>query len=236
MTAAAFRKELERYAHEHDVGFLMHFFRTGPGEYGEGDCFMGAKVPSTRRVCRMFRDMPLAEIKKLLYGSYHEHRLGAVVLMVEQYKKADPARRQKLYELYMAALSDSRINNWDIVDVSCMHIVGEYAREHNERLLFNLAQTDHLWSKRVAMVSCFAWLRKNELGPTIDIAELLYRDTNDLIHKAVGWVLREVGKLDEQLLIKFLDTHRSDMARTTLRYAVERLDKVTQHGYLRVPS
>lgn len=231
MTAKEFMAKLQENAGEHDVAFLMHFFRTGPGEYGEGDRFVGAKVPSIRKACRLFHDMPLGEIKKLLYDSYHEHRLGAVILLVNQSKKADEMTRQSIFDMYMKALRENKVNSWDIVDASCMHIVGEHAREHGEKLLFDLAKKDHLWSKRVAMVSCFAWVRKKEIGPTIEIARLLYRDSHDLMHKAVGWLLREVGKLDEGLLTDFLDEHRHDMARTTVRYAVERLDEAKRREY-----
>ncbi len=233
LTSHDFQTELQKHANQHDVGFLMHFFRTGPGEYGQGDQFIGVRVPNTRKVCRQFKDMPLVEIKKLLRSPYHEHRLGAVILMVDQYKKADSKRRQQLYDCYMDALADDRINSWDIVDVSCMHIVGEHARVHDEKILFELAESEHLWSKRVGMVSCFAWLRKGELGPTLAIAEMLLGDSHDLIHKAVGWLLREVGKLDEVLLKDFLDRHHGVMARTTLRYAIERLPERTRQYYLK---
>ncbi|MCA9341939.1 DNA alkylation repair protein [Candidatus Saccharibacteria bacterium] len=233
MTAQDFKDKLAQHASDADAIFLQRFFKTAPGEYGEGDIFIGARVPMTRKVCRDFKTLPLAEIEQLLYSPIHEHRLAATIIMSGQYKKADFEKQQHLFDLYLKALRDGRINNWDIVDTSCEHIVGAYACQNNEQVLFELAKRDDLWSKRVAIVSCFAWLRNKQLGPTIELAKILWPETHDLLQKAVGWMLREVGNyVDQQLLLDFLDDHAHIMPRTELRYAIEKLSPKLKKHYM----
>ena len=235
MSAEQLVEELQTYASDSDAAFLQRFFKTSPGEYGEGDVFIGVRVPMTRRVCRNYRDLPIDEISKLLESPVHEHRLAAVIIMCWQYSHADNGYQRELYELYLTGLDKNQINNWDIVDVSCMHIVGAYAREHNDKVLFRLARHAKLWHKRAAIVSCFAWLRKGEVGPTIELAEILWPEQHDLLQKATGWMLREVGKqIDEQILHDFLDRHAHAMPRTTLRYSIERLTPEKRHYYMQL--
>jgi 3-methyladenine DNA glycosylase AlkD len=225
--------ELQKYASDTDAANLQRFFKTGPGEYGEGDLFIGVRVPMTRKVCREYKALSLEEVEKLLQSPIHEHRLAATIIMSGQYKKADAAQKERLYGLYLQGLEKGWINNWDIVDTSCEHIVGAHAREYGEAVLFDLAARDGLWHKRTAMISCFAWVRKREVGPTMELAERLWPEKHDLLQKAVGWMLREVGKyVDESLLVDFLDRHAYEMPRTELRYAIERLPEDRRREYL----
>lgn len=237
ITASKLKDSLQAYASDSDAAFLQRFFKTGAGEYGEGDQFIGVRVPKTRLVCREFKDLPLTEIKKLLASPIHEHRLAAVIIMSAQYKKADHQKQQEIFNLYLSALDNRQVNNWDIVDVSCEHIVGAHAREYDQDILFVLAKSKKLWHQRVAMVSCFAWLRNNEVGPTLELAEILWMEKHDLLQKAVGWMLRETGKrVDESLLIDFLDLHAHTMPRTELRYAIERLSPEKRLYYMEMKN
>jgi 3-methyladenine DNA glycosylase AlkD len=232
-TAQDLKEALQIYASDADAVFLQRFFKTGIGEYGEGDQFIGVRVPKTRLVCKQFKDLPLSEIKKLLASPIHEHRLAAVILMSGQYKKADSEKQRQLFELYLLGLDNGQINNWDIVDVSCEHTVGAYAKTYDQNVLISLARSNRLWHQRAAMVSCFAWLRKHDVGPGLEIAEILWREQHDLLQKAVGWILREIGKyVDEALLLDFLDHHAHKMPRTQLRYAIERLSPETRQQYM----
>ena len=232
-TAKNLIDKLQAYASDSDAAFLQRFFKTGAGEYGEGDQFIGVRVPKTRLVCREFKDLPLDEIKRLLASPIHEHRLAAVIIMSAQYKKADQQKQQEIFDLYLSALDKGQINNWDIVDISCEHIVGAHARKYGQDILFSLAKSKKLWHQRVAMVSCFAWLRNNQVGPILELAEILWMEKHDLLQKAVGWMLRETGKrVDESLLIDFLDLHAHAMPRTELRYSIERLSPEKRLQYM----
>lgn len=233
MTAQDVKDELQKYASDADAVNLQWFFKTGAGEYGEGDQFIGVRVPMTRKVCRGFRTLPIGELEQLLQSPIHEHRLAATIIMSGQYKKSNNVLKRELHELYLKGLDNNWINNWDIVDTSCEHIVGAYAREYGEAVLFDLVSWGGLWHKRTAIISCFAWVRKGDLGPTMQLAEKLWPEKHDLLQKAVGWMLREVSKyVDEALLIDFLDRHAHEMPRTELRYAIERLPEVQRKEYL----
>lgn len=233
MTAADLIAELQAYASEEDARALRRFFKTGPGEYGEGDQFIGVRVPVTRKVSKKYAELPLWELERLLASPIHEHRLAATIIMSGQYPKADHALREQLVELYLSGLDDGQISNWDIVDTSCVHIVGAYARDHDAAILHRLAEDDRLWHKRTAMISCFAWLRSGELGATLEILDRLWRETHDLLQKAVGWMLREIGKrVDVAILRDFLDQHADEMPRTQLRYAIEHLSPEERKDWL----
>jgi 3-methyladenine DNA glycosylase AlkD len=235
MTATKIIEAIAKHASDNDAIFLQRFFKTGPGQYGEGDVFIGVRVPQTRKVCKDFKNLSANELKKLLASPVHEHRLAATIIMSGQYKKADPTLKQQLFDLYLSALDQNQINNWDIVDTSCEHIVGAYAKERGDKILFDLASSDKLWHKRVAIISCFAWVRKKQVGPTIELAEILWPEKHDLLQKAVGWMLREVGKyVDESLLIDFLDRHAHEMPRTCLRYAIEKLTPQQRTYYMKM--
>jgi len=203
----------------------MRFFKTGTGEYGEGDVFIGVSVPDVRSVVRMCNDAPHSEIALLLESAIHEHRLAGLLLLVQQYTAATrrkDARAQKeiaiFYKKHIA-----RVNNWDLVDTSAWQILGEYTRLHGNASLFETyARSRNMWKRRIAVVSTFAYIRNGECDTTLHIAKMLLHDTHDLLHKATGWMLREVGKKEKTLLETFLACHAQEMPRTMLRYAIER--------------
>ena len=227
------KQDLRSYIMPEKAAFFPRFFKTGPGEYGEGDQFLGITVPNTRLVAKKYKDLSLSNIEQLLTSPWHEERLLALILMVNQYKKADPATQKKLFEFYLT--HTATINNWDLVDTSARDIVGAYIYEHQELLptLDKLAESNMLWERRIAMIATFYFLTKSEPDVTIHIATKLLSDTEDLMHKAVGWMLREMGKrCDTQVLLEFLDTHAHIMPRTALRYAIEHLDDTTRRHYL----
>ena len=220
-TAAAVRAELRRHADPARAVKVAGYFKCGPGEYGEGDVFIGVTVPSLRKVVRAFRDLPLAEVDALLRSRIHEERLTALLIMVDQFHR-DEAMRGRIYRLYMRRLA--HINNWDLVDLSAGQIVGAWLEDKPRGELDRLARSKHLWSRRVAMLATSRYISQGDARDAIRIATILVDDTHDLIHKAVGWMLREVGKRASQdALDLFLEQHAATMPRTMLRYAIERL-------------
>jgi 3-methyladenine DNA glycosylase AlkD len=232
-TADDFKAALQKHAKVDDGAFLQGFFKTGEGQYGEGDIFIGVRVPMTRTVCKTFKDLPLDEIDKLLASPIHEHRLAAVILLSNQFAKADDRMRKAIFETYMRGLRGGRINNWDIVDVSAEYVVGEYLRDKPRDLLFELAASDDIWRRRAAMVGTFAFIKKGDPSTSLLIAEKLLHDKHDLIQKAVGWMLREIGKrVDRAVLLQFLDEHAHVMPRTMLRYSIEHLPPGQRQHYL----
>lgn len=235
MTAAAVIQELAKHSSDTDAAFLQRFFKTGAGEYGQGDVFIGVRVPMTRKVCRDFKDLALAEIAKLLDSEVHEHRLAAVILLGNQYARADEQKRQAIFDLYLEKLAQGRVNNWDIVDTSAEHIVGAHLQNTDRKQLHELAQSNEIWQRRVAIISTFAYIKQGDPTTTLELAEALLHDSHDLIQKATGWMLREVGKrVDEQLLIGFLDKHAHEMPRTMLRYSLEKLPPQKRQHYMRL--
>lgn len=233
VTANEVKQALQDRAITDNVPILQRFFKTGPGEYGEGDEFIGVKVPQTRQVCRDFRDLPLPEVQRLLDSSVHEHRLAGVIILANAYPKVGESHQQAIFDLYLKNVYAGRINNWDLVDVTAEHVIGAHLENSDRKLLYELAKSDELWQKRVAVISTFRYIKKGDPGTTLDIAEILLRDKHDLIQKAVGWMLREVGKrVDEQLLLAYLDKHAHKMPRTQLRYAIERLPEGLRIRYL----
>lgn len=225
--------ELRARANPEKAAFFPRFFKAGPGEYGEGDQFLGITVPDCRMVARAHVDAPIAIIEDLLESPWHEERLTALIILVMQYKRGDQAIRQKLYEFYLA--HTARVNNWDLVDTSCRDIVGWHIYDHPELLptLDTLAASPVLWERRIAMVSTFYFLQKDDPSVTLHMAETLVDDQHDLIQKAVGWMLREMGKrVDQQLLVEFLAHHYRTMPRTALRYAIEHFNPETRKAYL----
>ena len=222
-TAAALQAELRRVAKPEIAKTSAWFFKTGPGEYGEGDQFIGVKVPDVRRAARAFRDLSLSEVGRLLDSPVHEDRLAALVVLVSQFERGDHTQQQKVFDLYLS--STGRINNWDLVDVSAPQIVGGWLAERTRKLLRKLAVSKSLWERRIAILATFHFIRQSDFGDTLAIAEMLLGDTHDLIHKATGWMLREVGKRDEAVLEGFLNNFAAQMPRTMLRYAIERMDE-----------
>ncbi len=235
LTAKQFKTNLAIYASSENAKNLQRFFKTGKGEYGEGDEFIGVKVPDTRRLCKEFKDLPITETKKLIYSPIHEHRMAGLIILSNRYQKSSPKDQQTIYGLYIKALNEEKINNWDLIDVTCGYIVGQYYLNRERSDLINLANSDNLWKKRVAMISTLAFIMEGDASTTITIAKILLNDRHDLIHKAVGWMLREAGKrVDEKILTSFLDQYAGTMPRTMLRYACEKLTREQKDKYYKL--
>ena len=214
---------------------LSRYFKTGKGEYGEGDQFLGITVPNQRLVAKEFyQDISLEEIKDLLSFDLHEYRLTALLMLVSKYEKTKDANAAKeLVDFYLS--QTSRINNWDLVDTSCHKILGHYAFHHNkEDILYDLANSTDLWEKRIAVVSTWYYIRKKTLDIVPEIVEINLNHPHDLMHKANGWMLREMGKKDDEKLIHFLDEYAFKLPRTTLRYAVEKIDPALKDYYMKL--
>ena len=229
-TLAAIRSELQELGDPVRATHSLRFFKTGPGEYGEGDKFLGLTVPAMRTLVRKYRALADDAALELLASPWHEERLVALLLLVDGYKHGDDRRRQKIHRAYLA--NARWINNWDLVDSSAEHVVGPHLEAGDISLLERLARSRNIWERRIAIVSTFHFIKRNEFRPTLKIASILLRDSHDLIHKAVGWMLREVGKRDRKTLDAFLKKHYREMPRTMLRYAIERHPERTRKRYL----
>ena len=195
------------------------FFKAGKGEYGEGDRFLGVTVPNIRVIAKLHKDISIEEIRDLIQSEWHEVRLCALIIMVEKSKKKE-ALRKELFNLYLS--QTKRINNWDLVDLSCRFIIGEYLLDKSRDILYQLAQSPLLWDNRIAIVSTYAFIRKGQLEDTYALSDLMMQHPHDLMHKAIGWMLREAGKRDSERLYDYVMSHRADMPRTMLRYAIEK--------------
>jgi len=224
------RAELRALAKPRQAEVLMRFFKTGPGQYGEGDRFLGIKVPVQRAVAKKHRDISLGDVKKLMASPVHEERLVSLMILIENYNRADDAGRDKIIGLYLA--NTRNINNWDLVDLSAPQLLGRHLHGGNMKILKKLARSSSLWERRIAIVSTYYSIKKGEYDITLELAELLLDDGHDLIHKAVGWMLREVGKRDIGTERLFLDKHAAAMPRTMLRYAVERFPEKLRRSYM----
>lgn len=196
------------------------FFKAGKGEYGEGDRFLGVTVPNIRAIAKLHKDISIEEIRELIQSEWHEVRLCALIIMVKKSKKKDEALRKELFNLYLS--QTKRINNWDLVDLSCRFIIGEYLLDKSRDILYQLAQSSLLWDNRIAIVSTYAFIRKGQLEDTYALSDLMMHHPHDLMHKAIGWMLREAGKRDSERLYDYVMSHRADMPRTMLRYAIEK--------------
>jgi len=214
------QQELESYVNVEKRAYLPRFFKTGKGEYGEGDRFLGIVVPDTRRVARNYKDAPFEVITGLLESEWHEHRLCGLLMLVERYKKADEQGRSDIYRFY---LSQTRhINNWDLVDLSASQIVGQHLLDKNREDIYRLAASSDLWEQRIAVVSTYTFIRNNDFTDILKLAGLLLKHPHDLMRKAIGWMLREVGKREKPVLVDFLEKHHKEMPRTMLRYSIEK--------------
>jgi 3-methyladenine DNA glycosylase AlkD len=229
-SAAAALNRLRALANPADAKFLQRFFRTGPGEYGEGDRFLGIRVPDTRKVARDMSGMPLDQVVLLLESPWHEARLLAVIILGDAYEHGTAAERDAIFRLYLR--NATRINNWDLVDVSAPNVVGAHLATRPRAKLDRLARSRNLWERRIAIVSTAHFIRNGELDDTLRISRVLMNDPHDLIHKAVGWMLREVGKRDRAPLVAFLDEHAHEMPRTMLRYAIEHFSPAERRRYM----
>ncbi len=224
--ARAVAAALNAVAVPKDVPELSRFFKTGKGEYGAGDRFIGVRVPVIRALIKEHLDLSPGDLNDLLDSDFHEHRFAALAIMVAQYKKADAAEKQRLYEFYLAAMRRGCINNWDLVDSSAEFIVGEYLWSEPRDILHRLARSGIVWERRIGMISTFAFIKKGDASTTFELADILLNDRHDLIQKAVGWMLREVGKrVDRTLLVAFLREHAAEMPRVMLSYATEHLSQ-----------
>ena len=233
MKAADVRKELKSMAEPEKAAILQRFFKTGPSQYGEGDIFIGVMVPQSRQVAKKFNQLPLGEVRTLLYSRVHEERLVALLILAWRYSSASSSReKEQIVKFYLDHIK--RVNNWDLVDLSAPNILGAHLvdRDGRRRLLYRLAGSENVWERRIAIVTTHHFIRNGDFSDTLKIAEMLLQDRHDLIHKAVGWMLREVGKRDAAAEKEFLEKHCSVMPRTMLRYAIERLSERKRRRYM----
>ncbi len=230
-TAQDFERAIRVVANPEKAKILSGFFKTGKGEYGEGDIFIGVQVPLIRSIAKQYFDTPLDELSTLLHSPIHEIRLASLLCMIEQFNKGDTPLRAKIYHCYLA--NTAHINNWDLVDLSAPQIVGGYLEYLDHAPLYRLANSSCLWEQRIAIVSTLRWIRKGKFDDTLRIADLLLQHNHDLIRKAVGWMLREIGKRDKELLCLFLDTRHKRMPRTMLRYAIEHFSTEERKYYMK---
>ena len=225
------RTSLHNQASKADANVLQRFFKTGPGNYAEGDIFIGVRVPIIRRIAKEYKTLTLRDTATLLKSKIHEERMLALVILMQQYKKGTPEQQSKIYDLYMA--NTAHINNWDLIDVTAPHIVGAYLLNKPRVPLYTFARSQSLWEKRIAIISTLHFIKHNDYTDTLAIAEILLHDTHDLIHKAVGWMLREVGNRNLQAEEAFLKKHYRTMPRTMLRYAIEKFPAPKRQRYLK---
>ena len=208
----------------------MRFFKTAPGQYGHGDRFLGIRVPALRELARTHRSLSVDDALTLLTSKWHEERTLALFLLVGHYRRADPAGKQRIFDAYLA--NTRHINNWDLVDCSAEHIIGRHVDPNDMAILHQLAGSDDVWERRIAMLATFHWIKQKQFAPAIRIAERLVHDDHDLIQKAVGWMLREIGKRNGTVERQFLDKHCSTMPRTMLRYAIEKFPDPERRRYM----
>jgi 3-methyladenine DNA glycosylase AlkD len=231
-TAAAIERRLRKLGDPVRAAGVARFFKTGPGEYGAGDRFVGLTLPQIRRLVREYQGVPLAEARRLLSSPWHEVRLLALLILVGRYRQGTAAERNAIYRLYLR--STRRINNWDLVDCSAEHIVGPHLPRGRRGSLRRLATSSLVWERRIAILATFCYIKRGEYADTLAVARLLLADRHDLIHKATGWMLREVGKRDAAVLERFLRRYGPRMPRTAMRYAIERFPEPKRQAYLRI--
>jgi 3-methyladenine DNA glycosylase AlkD len=227
---SALRKQINAIASPEIAQTMQWFFKTGKGEYGECDVFVGLKVPTQRILAREFRDLTLNDLKSLLNSRVHEERLISLFILVHLYEKGDEKEKKQLFTFYLKNLKG--VNNWDLVDLSAPKIVGNYLMNKDKSLLNKFAKSDNLWKRRIAIISTQEFIRNNKFDTTLKIARILLNDEHDLIHKAVGWMLREIGKRDLIKEEKFLKVYYKKMPRTMLRYAIEKFPEAKRQKYL----
>ena len=229
--AADIQRELETYADPVKREYLPRFFKTGKGEYGEGDKFLGVVVPNTRTVAKQHKDAPFAVMAELLQSQWHECRLCALLMLVERFKKSGEKERKLIYHFYLS--QTARINNWDLVDLSAPGIVGEYLKDKSRDDLYRLADGVLLWEQRIAVVSTYTLIKNGDFTDILALSERLLHHPHDLMRKAVGWMLREMGKRDKDLLVQFLEKHSKVMPRTMLRYAIEKFPEEERKEFMK---
>ena len=226
------KKELNSLASKKDAQILQRFFKTGVGEYGEGDIFLGIRVPIQRQIVKKYWEMDLKDLESLLKTKIHEYRLGALLILVKKFETGDERLKKKIFNLYLK--NTKYINNWDLVDLSAPNIVGNYLLDKDRGILYKLAKSKSLWERRISVLACFSFIRNQEAKDILKISQILLKDKHDLIHKAVGWMLRELGKrVDQGLEERFLTKYYKSMPRTMLRYAIERFSESKRKYYLK---
>ena len=225
------QKRLKKMGNPEHAAISQKFFKTGPGEYGEGDIFIGIRVPVLRKLVKEFKDLPASEVEILLRSPIHEERLLAILLFVRIFKNGDDDVKKDIYDLYLK--STEFINNWDLVDASAEHIVGAYLLDKDRAPLYRLAQSKVLWERRISIMATFHFIKHHEFSETIKICNMLLSDRHDLIHKATGWMLREIGKRDLKIEEKYLKALYKKMPRTMLRYAIEKFPENKRQRYLK---
>lgn len=233
MSLDQLKSDLQSLSDPKKIEIFKRFFKTGPGQYGEGDQFLGLTVPQVRSIVKKYwQSLSHDDLDQLLQSPYHEHRTVALASLCCLFKKY-PNQHQSIYNFYLS--HTSRINNWDLVDISAPSIVGTYLLEQQDRsILYTLAQSRELWERRISIISTFTFIKNNQFNDTLAISKILMGDSHDLIHKAVGWMLREIGKRDLKTLLAFLDQHASHLPRTALRYAIEKLPETRRRYYLKL--
>jgi 3-methyladenine DNA glycosylase AlkD len=225
------KKELKKLANPKKADLLQRFFKTGKGEYGEGDVFLGIKVPIQRKLANKYKTLPVADLQILLNSKIHEQRLVALFILMHQYKKADAVGRQEIVNFYLN--NTKNINNWDLIDLSAPRLLGDYLLDKPRKLLYTLSRSNSIWEKRIAVLSTFAFIKNAQFDDSLKIGETLLQDHHDLIHKGVGWMLREIGKKDQAIEEAFLKKHYKKMPRTMLRYAIEKFDEQKRKFYMK---
>jgi 3-methyladenine DNA glycosylase AlkD len=227
--------EMQVKADQEKAKILQRFFKTQKGQYGEGDLFIGLTMSIQREIAKKHSNLPISKIKKLLNSEIHEHRMTALIILTNKYKKASKEREsatlQEIVNFYLK--NTKKINNWDLVDLSCPKILGDYFLDKDKKIFYRLANSKNIWEKRISIVSTLTFIKNNKLGDTLKISEILLNDKNDLIHKAVGWMLREVGKKNQGVLLDFLRSNYKNIPRTTLRYSIERFPKEKRKNILK---
>lgn len=233
MKADTIKQQLHSLSNKDKATVLSSFFQTKKGQYAHGDVFLGVTVPQIRKTVAPYKTLPLNEITKLLQSKLHECRFAALIILVAQFEKGDERERENIYNFYLN--NTQRINNWDLVDVSAHKIVGPWLMDKDRTALYDLAQSSWLWDQRIAIVSTWSFIRNNQFEDTLRLSDIYMTHQHHLIHKACGWMLREVGKRDKATLIKFLDEFAPQMPRVMLRYSIEKLSGEERKTYLRAP-
>lgn len=231
LTFNALLNELKQYIELEKAAFFPKFFQAYAGGYGEGDQFWGVRVPPIRQLAKKYRLLPIQEIQSLISSPIHEHRLLALFILRLQFEQADPTQQQVIIDFYLAHLD--HVNNWDLVDSSAHYLLGRWLLGKDTDLLWQLANSDKLWSQRIAIMASFAFIQQGQFQLTLDLANHLLQHPHDLIHKVIGWMLREIGKRDLTVELEFLDQHYQVMPRTMLRYAIEKFEPELRLSYLR---
>lgn len=231
MSLKSLRQTLKKLSNPAQAKIYLQFFKTGKGEYGEGDKFLGIKVPILRQISKKSKDLLLIDIQDLLDSQIHEERMIGLFILIEKFRKADEDQKNAIYAQYLK--NTKNINNWDLVDLSADRIVGSYLFERDRQILFKLTKSKNLWERRIAVLSTFHFIKNKNFSTTLEISEMLLYDKHDLIHKAVGWMLREIGKRNLPEEEKFLKMHYKKMPRTMLRYAIEKFPEKKRQAYLK---